>query len=287
MGQFVHGWLRSPPDNRDSIFAAPIPLEGLPPQIDLSGKLTPSNNQGNLGSCGPHAVDQLINYNQANQNLPYLETSKLFTYYNARKIMGTVNQDSGVENRAMLQSLKLNGFCVPEALWPYDVQKYRQEPPPPAYAAAKKVISYATVSQTLDQMRATLASGFPFLFGFSVFPAMDTPAVARSGDLPMPAGQSVGGHDVAIVGYDNTSRRFKFQNSWGVQWGARGYGTIPYEYASNPSWAGDFWVITQIEGVPTPPEPIPPQPIPPTPTGSRLIVPPGGLAAGEYTLTKV
>jgi hypothetical protein len=35
-------------------------------------------------------------------------------------------------------------------------------------------------------------------------------------------------HYVALVGYDDTSQRFKFVNSWGDQWGDHGFGYVNY-----------------------------------------------------------
>ncbi len=42
-------------------------------------------------------------------------------------------------------------------------------------------------------------------------------------------------HAVAIVGYDDEAGAFVLQNSWGIGWGAGGFGTISYEYVTR--WA--------------------------------------------------
>lgn len=39
-------------------------------------------------------------------------------------------------------------------------------------------------------------------------------------------GPEVGGHSITFTGYDRTTRRFKFQNSWGTEFGARGFGYV-------------------------------------------------------------
>lgn len=39
-----------------------------------------------------------------------------------------------------------------------------------------------------------------------------------------------GWHAIAICGYDDSTRRLLFKNSWGEGWGDGGYGTIPYDY---------------------------------------------------------
>jgi hypothetical protein len=38
-----------------------------------------------------------------------------------------------------------------------------------------------------------------------------------------------GWHAIAICGYDDSTQRFEFKNSWGM-WGDLGFGTIPYDY---------------------------------------------------------
>jgi GNAT superfamily N-acetyltransferase len=54
---------------------------------------------------------------------------------------------------------------------------------------------------------------------------------APNGRIPplLPTDPSVGSHTVLLIGYDDLKAEFKFQNSWGVNWGDRGFGYIPYE----------------------------------------------------------
>jgi hypothetical protein len=42
-------------------------------------------------------------------------------------------------------------------------------------------------------------------------------------------------HAVLIVGYDLNKRVFTFKNSWGEDWGAKGYGTISFDYIDQMS----------------------------------------------------
>lgn len=274
-----YGWMPSPPDFRDRYWFAPdVILEALPQNVDLSrpspGKpWDPSWSQGSLGSCGPHAMGADIVFAQFADLKKAAMPSRLFMYYNARAEMGTIGQDSGVYNRAMLKSLADNGWCD-EDLWPYEISKFKSRPPPAAYeqaATRKGAIQYLRVIQDLNQMKACIAGGDPFIFGFSVYSSMETGGVDKSGDIPMPGqfDRMVGGHDVLIVGYDDFSQRFKLKNSWGP-WGLDGYGTIPYSYATNSQLATDFWTVRKagILPPPNPPDPsppIPPGPLPPVP----------------------
>jgi C1A family cysteine protease len=49
------------------------------------------------------------------------------------------------------------------------------------------------------------------------------------------------------VGYQDSEQRFICRNSWGEQWGMRGYFTIPYAYLIDTHLASDFWTIRLVE----------------------------------------
>lgn len=256
MSNYSFGWLKQKPDHRDYLYKLPPRLTAnLPPSIDLSPGMPEAPDQGQLGSCGPHTAFKSIQYDQLHEQLPVAPPSRLFIYYTTRSLMGTVNQDSGVDNRTMLKALNKYGFC-PEALWPYTIQRFTQKPTQEAYTEASKsqITSYAVVQQSLDQMKGCLASGFPFIFGFSVYDSLLSSIVEKTGLIPMPRpGEDLrGGHDVNIVGFDDARQLFKLENSWGKEWGQEGFGWIPYAYAVNPRLASDFWVINAVPGAPLP-----------------------------------
>ena len=109
-------------------------------------------------------------------------------------------------------------------------------------------MSYSRVTQSLTQMKGCLASGYPFVFGFTVYDSFESQQVANTGIVPMPAsGESVvGGHAVMAVGYDDSQHRFIVRNSWGSSWGMQGYFTIPYAYLE-ANLSSDFWTIRLVQ----------------------------------------
>jgi C1A family cysteine protease/uridine phosphorylase len=248
-----YGWVRDLPDARDFQYAAPFasPSKGLPQLVDLRSKCPPVYNQGQLGSCTANGIGGAIEFDQRKQGTKTFAPSRLFIYYCERVIEGTISQDSGAQIRDGIKAVAAVG-APPETDWPYNIQKFADQPPPNAYADAKQdlVASYARVSQILSQMQGCLADGYPFVFGFSVYSSFESDAVAQTGIVPMPAtGESLlGGHCVVAVGYDNTKRVFIVRNSWGAGWGLKGYCLMPYEYLLDANLASDFWTLRSVTG---------------------------------------
>lgn len=283
MARRFFGWKPSPPDHRDIYFSAPRSfLSALPPRIDLTEGISnsvwnPVWNQGQLGSCGPHSsCADIVFAALKQQNLPLCPMpSRLFVYYTTRLMMGTVNQDSGVDNRSMMKALSTYGWCD-ESMWPYDISKFRKNPPLECYKQAenRKIQSYLAVRQTLEDMKACLAGGDPFIFGFSVYESIEE--AENTGIIPYPKRNErvIGGHDVQFVGYDDATQMFKLRNSWDG-WGQDGYGWIPFKYATNPNLATDFWTIihSSLPDINPPPPPQPPQPpVPPIASKGKIVV---------------
>jgi C1A family cysteine protease len=245
------GWVPDRPDQRDHLYSAPFRhLATLPPDVDLTKEMPPVYDQGDLGSCTANAIAGAFEFGLAKQNLADFMPSRLFVYYNERAMEGTVNSDSGAMIRDGIRSVARLGVCT-EDLWPYDIRQFRTKPDQNCYdqATGNKVLQYQRIPRTLAQMQACLASGFPFVFGFTVYESFESPEVAQTGVVPMPARNEevLGGHAVLAVGYSNDDQRFRVRNSWGDGWGQGGYFTMPYAYLVDHSLSQDFWAILQVE----------------------------------------
>jgi C1A family cysteine protease len=245
-----YGWIPDQPDQRDHLYAAPPQfLTALPPSTDLRAQCPPIYDQGMLGSCTANAIAGAIEFDRMKQSIGDFVPSRLFIYYNERAIEGTVSIDSGAMIRDGIKSVASDGVC-PEPEWPYDITNFTRRPTAKCYADAKldRAVSYQSIIQDLNQMKGCLASGYPFVFGFTVYESFESDAVRTSGHAPMPGSleRAVGGHAVMAVGYDHAQQWFLARNSWGAGWGLKGYFTLPYAYLIQPGLSQDLWTIRLV-----------------------------------------
>ncbi|MBW4584466.1 C1 family peptidase [Aetokthonos hydrillicola Thurmond2011] len=180
-----YGWIPDLPDHRDLLYAAPVrALKDLPPKVDLRPNCPHIYNQEDLGSCTANAIAAALEFDQMKQQLPDIFTpSRLFIYYNERKMEGTVDTDSGAMIRDGIYSVGKQGACPeeptkqhsgPQGIWPYNPHyqiRFREKPPQECYDLAKQhlAILYRRLVRNLNQMKGCLAEGYPFVFGFSVY----------------------------------------------------------------------------------------------------------------------
>ena len=245
---FRYGWLPDVPDQRDHLYAAPVVcLKALPAAVDLRPQCPPVYDQGKLGSCTANAIGGAIQFERRRQKLkPDFAPSRLFLYYNERAMEHTVGADAGAQIRDGIKSVAKLGDC-PEAEWPYDIARFADKPAKSCYADAVKykAVQYQRVPQVLNQLKGCLASGYPFVFGFSVYERFESREVAKTGVLAMPGPKEklLGGHAVLAAGYDDGKQCFMVRNSWGGGWGMKGYFAMPYAYLIESSLADDFWTI--------------------------------------------
>jgi len=246
-----YGWVPDLPDPRDHTFAvAASVVASIPESVDLRDQCPAVYDQGQLGSCTGNAIAGALEFDRIKQRLEVFVPSRLFIYYNERVIEGTVASDSGAQIRDGIKSVADQGDC-PEDEWPYDISKFADQPPQSCYddAVKYKAVLYQSVNQNLADMQGCLASGYPFVFGFTVYESFESDAVAKTGDMPMPkSGEKIlGGHAVLAVGFDNQDRIFIVRNSWGDGWGDAGYFYMPYAYLLDDNLSDDLWTIRLVK----------------------------------------
>jgi C1A family cysteine protease len=243
-----YGWSPDLPDHRDFQYV-PTAIK-LPKVVDLRNLCPPVYNQGLLGSCTANAIGGAFQYELINQKAPVFMPSRLFIYYNERVIENDINIDGGAQLRDGIKTVHKQGVC-PEEMWPYNPNEFAQKPHLVCYTEALKhqVLSYHRVTRDIKQMKNSLAEGHPFVFGFTVYENFEGTHIAKTGilNLPKKTEKLMGGHAVVAVGYDDPSERFIVRNSWGEDWGQKGYFTMPYDYLLDENLSDDFWHIQLVE----------------------------------------
>jgi C1A family cysteine protease len=245
------GWTPDIPDARDYLYSAPeAVLTELPTKVDLRRQCPPVYDQGQLGSCTGNAIAAAFQFDQRKQKLDDFTPSRLFIYFSEREIEGTISADSGAMIRDGMKTVAKLGVCS-EDTWPYDIAKFTRRPTKAAYqeALTHQALVYRRITNRLHQMQGCLAQGYPFVFGFTVYESFESEEVARTGKVPLPPRSEtvLGGHAVLAVGYNDANQSFIVRNSWGPDWGMKGYFTMPYGYLTDPQLASDFWAIYTVE----------------------------------------
>lgn len=245
-----YGWKKQIPDFRDRHMRQLEEPQALPASASLkhSPFMASIFDQLPLGACVGNGVARVGEFVIRQEKQTDFTPSRLAIYYGARAIEGTVNEDAGCEIRDAIKVIAKQGVAT-ETLWPYVISKFAEKPPAAYYTAAKMhvCISYERVPQTEQGIKSALAAGHPIVYGISVYESFESDQVAKTGTVPMPKSseQLLGGHCIVMSGY--TKRRTESANSWGVDWGNRGYFTLPWDYVLNPDLTSDLWIVKVIK----------------------------------------
>ena len=246
------GWLKELPDFRDFLglperVLALLADKSPPKKVDMRDQCSAIHDQGNIGSCVAQSVVSAVEFLDRKIDGSYSDMSRLMLYYEARKMIGTVNSDSGCYIRDGIKLINNLGVCR-ESLWPYDPSRFKEMPYPVCYLEAPehKTLSYYRVT-TLAEIKQALTAGLPVVFGISIYESFMNPTIKMTGYITMPTitESLIGGHAIYACGYDDVQKVIIFPNSWGDQWGENGIGYLPYEYF-DVGLCNDMWVITTL-----------------------------------------
>jgi len=212
-------------------------------KVDLRESAGVVEDQYYLGSCSANAIANayemlVMQYNPTT----FTEISRLFIYYNARLIEGTVNDDSGAFISDALEGVQKYGLCS-ESLWPYNVEKFNVEPTSECYENAKsRSISNVKAIETIKQTLETINRNQPVVFGIMISADFQRVGFRNSViEMPTPENEKTG-HAMSLVGYDLDKKLFLAKNSFGPAWGDRGYCWIPFDYMEEKAY--DAWTFS-------------------------------------------
>lgn len=133
-------------------------------------------------------------------------------------------EDVGTCIPSAVESLAKQGCCK-EQLLPYTADKVNEKPSPKCYAQASlyRIKQAVELEANLDEMKACLAEGYPFVFGLQLFQSFSE-AELNGGFVTTPnpqyesQAQVHGWHALLAAGYDDRKQFFIVRNSWGDDW---------------------------------------------------------------------
>ena len=239
------GCFKDPKDARDIPMGLVLPAVTIPVSFDFTKSMSPVRNQKNEGTCVAFAsVVGVKEFQDRKEYHKLIKLSPRFLYDLCKKFDGIPFED-GTYPRIAMKVLLNYGVCH-ESFWPYVARKKGLPRKGADKDAIKfKIKAYARIKSQLEMKRSLLVNG-PFVAGVQVFNSWFTKKVENSGlvSMPKPGDNSVGGHAICIVGYDDKLKIFKFKNSWGANWGSDGYGYLPYAYMKK--YCSDAWSATDL-----------------------------------------
>lgn len=211
---------------------APLPpVTGtIPATVSLKDQLGPITDQGTLNACLSHAVAAIKTAQERwEEGWPLDESRQLMS---ATFLYNSTNQG---ENRGnsfenVLAALKTSGIAS-QATCPNSSWDFWNKPSAAAKAEAEAYIirDWAPVEPSLATLKQFLYAGYPLLVGLKIYTSFGKVNAANPvyqvGLLPT----YVADHAVVLCGYDDSTKRFFFRNSWGSGFGVQGIFQMDYE----------------------------------------------------------
>ncbi len=232
--------MKSPIDERDWKYRDIVSAPGeLPKKFSLKGYCGRVRSQGKAGFCHSFTGAAVKNIQEK------LETGREFDFSPlalAKEVKAAdgITYTEGSTLLAVCKALQKNGIFE-EGFYPYEkyepgslrFPKIEKEDNFPRYF----IENYARV-ETLEDMKACIVQRKPILLGITCSEEIYHPT---EGCIGLPIGSFlIGGHAMPIVSYDDEMQRtmngrkytgfFECMNSWGEDYGNKGFVWLPYEY---------------------------------------------------------
>jgi C1A family cysteine protease len=239
-------------DEEKTTFLPKIESKNFKEMVDLREYLSKKiENQGMIGSCVTNAITSAIEYISNRKTGKFFPMSRMFLYYTARSFggEGADLKDDGCNILQALLSAKAQGVCL-ESAWPYNLEKVNALPDSYAFVEAEKykIDEFLRLTPNLEDMLSCLSEGYPFVFGLKItdsFGKLDGIIAEPSEDETR--SDIHANHAMLCVGYNLTKKVFIVRNSWGKEWGDKGYCYIPFSYMTNPKMIFDVITIRSVD----------------------------------------
>lgn len=238
-------------------------LAPLPPQVVSIDKVPKILDQGDEGACTGFGLAAVINFQLASRGIRRFVSPRML-YQMAKKYDEWPGDDyEGSSARGAMIGWVRHGVCQ-ENTWPlklvgaghFDAEKAKEARQTPGGAYYRVVHTqvrdvHAALAELGAVYMTTMVHGgwdkpgpptFPLEYSWKdAKKRINLPVITRQG-------RADDGHAVAIVGY--TSGGFIIQNSWGGDWGYKGFALLPYEdfmLHATDVWAAQLGVPVDLD----------------------------------------
>lgn len=197
--------------------------------VDLQDYFMEAKNQGMRNTCSSFAATALVESLYKLRTGKSLDLSENYTFHQTTKLVKKdsflssiyLDSQSGFAGFLALESI-LDGVMT-EQCWPYDSNKIKKNCSIFPLKLSKIFIKKEDIGKWILKYKR------PVIFNL----LWCSDALNKNGDLSMSSVDQKNdckGHVIVLTGYDSKLKVFKFRNSWGVDWGRNGYGTVTEQY---------------------------------------------------------
>ena len=227
------GFLPADPEKYRALDEAPRTRGPLPPRKDLSDRFPTPSDQGQQSSCSAWAVgyaarSYYIGKDTGGDPRRGENIASPAHIYSSLNRSGRCNQE--VATIDVLELLK-NVGTVPLSVTGYWPDRCDLQIPASVLALHSqrfRIQGYDTVAKADEtHIKSQINRNNPVIFGmyltdeFNSWERTVFTSTQRDGRA----------HSMVITGYDDARQAYKFINSWGNEWGERGYGWLSYQAA--------------------------------------------------------
>lgn len=205
-------------------------------KTDLSHLMPEAGNQGDKTSCWAFATTYVYRSMLDNPGDKdwFLKPERIYSpEYTYQRYKKNQSGCSGTNHSYAILNQLLKDGAVPITLLPYtaacdvDITKVQPRAKLPQYTME--------IGRDIHSMKRILAQGIPVIISMKVDTDFSDPNFSGTApDEPVwkTFGDDNGFHAMVCVGYDEDRRVIRVLNSWGEEWGNKGYAYISYDVAS-------------------------------------------------------
>lgn len=231
------------------------------PSVDLRPFFSPVKNQGRLGACTTYALVSIyesIMNRIASATARKADMSEQFVYFHSNIAAG--RPGGGSNYREQIAALSRYGVChssmysCPDGSLPASPPTAEAMEDASAHRVVKAlqlplrsdVLISDCVKENHRLITAALSQGYPVGIALRVFDdfGADGPFIGRPDETGRDIAEA-SGHAMVVVGYSEKDKCYIVRNSWGSDFGDKGYCYVSAAYVDDPAYNDFACIITE------------------------------------------